>query len=93
MYGGGTPMFGKKKTFSQKLQAATKKREKKINKLVKKFLKSSRRSQKRVIKILTKGPAWFELFVHAIFAIVVCYLFWRKAKDPTFLENFGETKL
>ena len=86
-------MCGKKKTFSQKLQAATKKREKKINKLVKKFLKSSRRSQKRVIKILTKGPAWFELFVHAIFAIAVCYLFWRKAKDPTFLENFGETKL
>ncbi len=86
-------MFGKKKTFSQKLQAATKKREKKINKMVKKFLKSSRRSQKRVIKILTKGPAWFELFVHAIFAVVVCYLFWRKAKDPTFLENFGETKI
>lgn len=86
-------MFGKKKTFGQKLQATVKKREKKINKIVKKFLRSSRRSQKRVIKILTKGPAWFELFVHAIFAAVVCFLFWKKAKDPTFLENFGETKL
>lgn len=86
-------MFGKKKTFGQKLQTAVKKREKKINKLTKKFLKSSCRSQRRVIKILTKGPAWFELFVHALFAAVVCYLFWRKAKDPTFLENFGETKI
>lgn len=86
-------MFGKKKTFGQKLQATVKKREKKINKLVKKFLRSSRRSQRRVIKVLTKGPAWFELFVHVLFAAVVCFLFWKKAKDPTFLENFGETKL
>ncbi len=86
-------MFWKKKTFGQRLHDAIKKREKRINKLTKKFLKSSRKSQKRIIKILTKGPAWFELFVHAIFAIVVCYLFWRKSKDPTFLENFGETKI
>lgn len=86
-------MFGKKKTFGQKLQGVSKKREKKLNKMVKKFLRSSRRSQKRVLKVLTKGPAWFELFIHAIFAAVVCYLFWRKAKDPTFLEDFGETKL
>lgn len=86
-------MFGKKKTFGQKLQDAIRKREKKINKMAKKFLKSSTRSKKRIFKILTKGPKWFEMFVYAIFAVVVCYLFWRKSKDPTFLENFGETKI
>lgn len=86
-------MFGKKKTFGQRVQAAIKKREKRIAKLTKKFLKSSRKSQKRIIKVITKGPAWFELFVHGVFAVVVCYLFWRKSKDPTFLENFGETTI
>ncbi len=86
-------MFGKKKTFGQKIQEASKKRQKKTNKLIKKFMKSSRRSQKRVIKILTKGPAYFEIFVNVIFALVVFFLFWKKSKDPTFLENFGETKL
>lgn len=86
-------MFGKKKTFGQKLQAASKKHTKKSNKLVKKFLRSSRRSQKRMLKILTKGPAYFEIMINVVFAFVVFFLFWKKSKDPTFLENFGETKL
>ena len=86
-------MFGKKKTFGQKLQAITKKREKKLNKKIKKLMRSGKKSQKKIYKILTKGPAWFELFVNILFVGVVCFLFWRKAKDPTFLENFGDTKI
>lgn len=86
-------MFGKKKTFGQKITAAGKKRDKKRNKLMKKFLKSSRRSQKRVLKLITKGPAYFEIFINIIFAAVVFFLFWKKSKDPTFLSDFGETKL
>ena len=86
-------MFGKKKTLGQRIQSAVKKREKKINKVFKKFMKSSWRSKKRLFKVISKGPAWFEMFVYVLFAVVVCYLFWRKAKDPTFLENFGETKI
>lgn len=86
-------MFGKKKTFGQKLQKAGKKREKMHAKLIKKFLRSSRRSQKRVLKILTKGPAYFEILINLLFAGIVVFLFWKKSKNPDFLSDFGETKL
>ncbi len=86
-------MFGKKKTFGQKLQSVGKKRQKSRKKLMKKFLRSSRRSQKRIIKILTKGPAYFELIINVLFVVTVFFLFWKKSKDPGFLENFGDTKI
>ena len=86
-------MFGKKKTFSERLQSKVKKGEKKINKKLKKFMRSGTRSKIRKIKMLFKGPKYFEIFVNIAFALVVFFLFWKKTKDPTFLEHFGETKL
>ncbi len=86
-------MFGKKKNFSERLQARVKKGEKKINKKLKKFMRSGSRAKIRKIKMLFKGPKYFEIFVNIAFALVVFFLFWKKTKDPTFLEHFGETKL
>lgn len=86
-------MFGKKKTFSQRLQTTVRRSEKRINKKLKKFMRSSSRSKIRKIKMLLKAPKYFEIFVNVAFALVVFFLFWKKAKDPTFLEHFGETKL
>ena len=86
-------MFGKKKTFSEKLQATISKKEKKINKKMKKFWRSGPRSKMRKIKMLLKGPKYFEIFVNVLFALVVFFLFWKKSQDPTFLEHFGESKI
>lgn len=86
-------MFGKKKTFGEKLFEIGKKRSKKNKKLSRKFLRMSRRSQKRIFKLLTKGPAYFEIFVNIAFGAVVLFLFWKKTKNPDFLSNFGETKI
>ena len=56
-------------------------------------MRSGSRAKIRKIKMLFKGPKYFEIFVNIAFALVVFFLFWKKTKDPTFLEHFGETKL
>ena len=86
-------MFGKKKSFREKLQATITKKEKKFNKKMKKFWRSGTKSKIRKIKRLLKAPKYFEIFINIAFGLVVIVLFWKKAKDPTFLEHFGETKI
>ncbi len=88
--------FGKKKkpiSKGMKLKSSSGKKRKKKKFSRKKFICSSRRKQKRIYKLLTRGPAYFEIIVNVVFGLVVFVMFWKKAKNPKFLENFGETKL
>ena len=42
---------------------------------------------------MKNGARILELSVDVVFVLIVLVLFWKKAKDPDFLNDFGATKL
>ncbi len=88
-------MFRKKKkrTFWQKCEADIKKLQKKGRKKLRKYFKSVGKSERRFRKLMKNGFRYMELTLDFVFVVVVLFLFWRKAKDPDFLNDFGATKL
>lgn len=83
----------KKKTFWQRCEADLKKIQKRNRKKLRKFFANASKREKRFRRLLKNGARYMELTVDFLFIVVVFFLFWKKSRNPDFLNDFGATKL
>lgn len=83
----------KKKTIRQRLEADLIKIQKKARKKLRKQFKNLHKKERKFRSLMKNGARILELSVDVVFVVIVLVLFWKKAKDPDFLNDFGATKL
>lgn len=83
----------KKKTIRQRLEADLIKIQKNARRKIRKHFKNLHKKERRFRSLMKNGARILELSVDVIFVLIVLVLFWKKAKDPDFLNDFGATKL
>lgn len=83
----------KKKTVRQRLEADLIKIQKKSAKKIKKIFKNADKKERKLRKLLKNGFRYMEIGVNILFIVVVFFLFWKKSRNPDFLNDFGFTKL
>lgn len=83
----------KKKTVRQRLEADLIKIQKKARKKLRKYFKNIHKKERKFRGLMKNGARILELSVDVLFVLIVLVLFWKKAKDPDFLNDFGATKL
>ena len=83
----------KKKTVRQRLEADLIKIQKKARKKLRKYFKNIHKKERKFRGLMKNGARILELSVDVIFVLIVLVLFWKKAKDPDFLNDFSATKL
>lgn len=83
----------KKKTVRQRLEADLIKIQKKARKKLRKYFKNIHKKERKFRGLMKNGARILELSVDVVFVLIVLALFWKKAKDPDFLNDFGATKL
>lgn len=64
-----------------------KKSRKRSAKWTKKIMNADSEIKKNFYKRITKGPKRLDIFIKIVFVIFVFILFWKKAKNPEFLEK------
>ncbi len=85
-------MFKKKSAFQQ-LKAYKTKMDRKAMKMTKNFLKDNVSRRSKMYQALVKWPRRMEIASSVIFLVVICFLFYKKAQDPSSLSDFGSSKL
>lgn len=85
--------YKKKKTIRQRLEADLIKIQKKARKKIQRYFKNLHKKERRFRGLMKNGARILELSVDVVFVLIVLVLFWKKAKNPDFLNDFGATKL
>jgi len=83
----------RKKSFLRLIESDFKKFQKRTRKEINKVFNRSLKNKKRFRKMMKEGPMFMEGAVNVIFILIVFVLFWKKARNPEFLSDFGATKL